>query len=399
MHARFFSPSALARVVACPGSAVLAADAEDRGSYHAAWGTVAHSLAADALSGRLDPADNLGQTIIIDGTWEVTIERDMLDLVHAYVEYVRGLRLDWQLVEQRVHFGRFAGIDLTGCDPLEASGTADLIGGVGDDIFVIDLKTGSGVPVAAEKNPQLLAYAAGALHLLDELGFAQPRKVHLVIFQPRVREEPSEWVVDADEVVRWARGELRATAELVLGLADGSVGDPQEHLFLGSHCRWCPVKAGCPEQRRAARRMAAVHEAGAVATATEEELAKMMDLVPVLEDWAREVRAETERRLLDGASVPGYKLVQGRRGPRKWADPTQAAEALRAAGLKPDQIYETEVKSPTAIERLVKAGALRSEAWLSLGGLIVQQDGAPSVAPADDPRPAIEVGISASEFN
>jgi hypothetical protein len=54
-------------------------------------------------------------------------------------------------------------------DADDGFGTADTIVAKGSELIVIDLKTGRGVDVSAEDNPQLKCYALGALELLNGL--------------------------------------------------------------------------------------------------------------------------------------------------------------------------------------------------------------------------------------
>jgi hypothetical protein len=123
-----------------------------------------------------------------------------------------------------------------------------------------------------------------------------------------------------------------------------------------------------------------------------------MAAVPVVEIWCKAVLAEGERRLLAGVPVDGWKLVEGRRGSRKWSDTADAEAALKAMRLKHDEMYEYSVISPTTAEKLAKAGSLGARQWTKLQALIVQAEGRPSVAPASDKRPAISVAPVDADF-
>ncbi|EXI92407.1 MAG: hypothetical protein AW12_00618 [Candidatus Accumulibacter sp. BA-94] len=52
------------------------------------------------------------------------------------------------------------------------------------------------------------------------------------------------------------------------------------------------------------------------------------------------MRAEAERRLIAGISVPGFKLVEGKKGPRAWDDPTQVESLLKSMRLKAAEMYD-----------------------------------------------------------
>ncbi|NDH64685.1 MAG: DUF2800 domain-containing protein, partial [Alphaproteobacteria bacterium] len=99
-----------------------------------------------------------------------------------------------------------------------------------------------------------------------------------------------------------------------------------------SACRWCRAKATCPALT--ARIEAEIGESfddltvqSQIAPSPELDaiaLARAMAAVHLVEDWCKAVRAEVERRLVGGQDVPGYKLVQGRRGARAWSQQEEA---------------------------------------------------------------------------
>ena len=98
--------------------------------------------------------------------------------------------------------------------------------------------------------------------------------------------------------------------------------------------------------------------------------------------------------------MPGYKLVQGKRGARQWADPAEAEKVLREQFRLPiEKAYDLKLISPTTAEKLAKAGEIGPRQWAKVIPLIVQRDGAPSVAPVSDSRPAITVQPVAEAFD
>jgi hypothetical protein len=121
-----------------------------------------------------------------------------------------------------------------------------------------------------------------------------------------------------------------------------------------------------------------------------------MAAVDLIEDWCKAVRAETERRLLAGESVPGWKLVQGKRGARAWSSPTDAEATLKSMRLKQDEMYEFKLISPTSAEKLLAKDSPRR--WSKLLDLIIQPEGKPHVAPESDKRPALVVTPTADDF-
>ena len=117
-----------------------------------------------------------------------------------------------------------------------------------------------------------------------------------------------------------------------------------------------------------------------------------------MEMFCLAVRAETERRLFAGVEVPGFKLVEGKRGHRKWVNPDEAELQLRSMRLKVEEMFELKLISPTTAEKLAKAGTIGPRQWKKLQEQYAQSQGKPSVAPASDKRPALTVAATADDF-
>jgi len=132
-----------------------------------------------------------------------------------------------------------------------------------------------------------------------------------------------------------------------------------------------------------------------IAPADDEWLSAAMGQAEQIEGWLKAVRAEVERRLLAGKSVPGYKLVKGKQGNRAWRDAEAAEALLKSFRLKIDEMYDMKVISPTTAEKVLAESPKR---WAKAQVLITRADGKPSVAPLSDKRPALEVKPVAEEF-
>lgn len=134
-----------------------------------------------------------------------------------------------------------------------------------------------------------------------------------------------------------------------------------------------------------------------VAAADPGHLAVLMDSVDLIEGWCKAVRAEAERRLLAGAEVPGYKLVQGRAGSRDYTDEAEAEKLFKTFRLKHDEMYDNKLKSPTSMEKVLAVASPKR--WAKVQALITRSDGKPSVAPASDKRPALVKTPVADDFD
>ena len=124
-------------------------------------------------------------------------------------------------------------------------------------------------------------------------------------------------------------------------------------------------------------------------------LGNLMGTVGLIEDWCKALRAQVEENLITGVEVPGYKLVDGRKGNRAWSSVEEAEATLKTMRVPHDQMYDYKVVSPTTAEKLFKAGVIGPRQWPKLSTLITQAEGKPSVAPAADKRPAISLAPTA----
>ena len=406
-HAQL-SPSSAVRWMSCPGSVALCQGLPDTSSSHADEGTDAHELAALVLSS-LDPCtarDYIGRTMPKGNR----VTDEMAAYVQQYVDYVRGVAEATGgslLVEQRLPIS-----DITGED--DAHGTADAVILAPGELIVVDLKYGRGVPVDAEDNPQLQIYALAAM---AEFGLVHDfSTVRMVIYRPRLNSV-SEWVQTVVDLEAF-KAEVQASAadcRHVLGMAERNE-DEFQAMFLRpaeKACQWCKAKATCPALRdEVAATVGAVASPPAspaefddltADTPTEHDpadwLASCLKKVDLIESWCKAVRAETESRLLAGKSVPGFKLVSGKKGNRAWTNADEVEALFKDTfRLKVEQMYDLKLVSPTTAEKLHKAEAIGPRQWAKVQALITQADGKPSVAPESDKRPALVMSATADDF-
>lgn len=127
-------------------------------------------------------------------------------------------------------------------------------------------------------------------------------------------------------------------------------------------------------------------------------LGNLLASMDLIETFCKAVRAEAERELLAGRAVPGFKLVEGRRGARKWADETEVETTLKGMRLKTEEMYDFSLISPTSAEKLHKSGVIGPRQWPKLQSLITQSEGKPSVAPESDKRPALVMTAVENDF-
>lgn len=394
-------------IMLCPGKKTLERDLPRSTSKYAAEGTAAHLVLTWCLTNGLAAHHYVGSEIEADG-FAFTVDDDMARHVQTCVDYVKECAGDDGeiYVDQRVHYAAYLGKPAD-----EAWGTLDAAVVRGNTLHVIDFKYGRGVLVQAEANPQLQLYALGMVASLRDL--VDVDKVVLAISQPRVETAASEWEISLADLEAWGSTDARAAVDYA-DHADTMYTDPVDMVWWAGRflrpgekqCKFCRASATCPALRAEVADTvfdqvpASPDEFEDLTTDkpaqdngyTPEWLAACLSKVDLIEAWCTAVRAEVERRLLAGDEVPGYKLVQGKRGNRAWANQANAEALMKDTfRLKIEEMYDLKLISPTSAEKLAKAKTIGPRQWPKLQALITQSDGKPSVAPASDPRPAITV--------
>ena len=370
-------PSSAERWMTCPGSVTLSRGISDSGSDNAKEGTMMHGFSAMCLEDGMDAYAYIGAK---DKETGLTLDAKQAVDVQRYVDHVRDIVKATGgelLVEQRLPIAWMTG-------EKGAAGTADAVIITPDELIVVDAKFGFKL-VEAEENKQLQMYAAAAF---DEHKIAYDFKtVRIVIVQPRLNATP-EWSTTP-------KGLLNFVAEVSFA-AELTRYDTELYVPSEKGCQWCRAKAICPAIKA---KVMDDFDTVVPETADSDDLARVMSNANLIESWVKSIRAEVEKRLLAGVAVLGYKLVQGKKGNRKWANPDDAEALLKSMRVKHDQMYDYSLASPTSIEKLVKADEIGPRKWVKIQELITQSEGTPSVAPESDKRPALSQTASLSDFD
>lgn len=349
------SPSTAKRWMTCPGSVALCRDLPPEESEYAAEGTAAHAWAEALLSGRddYDP-------------WTLPYDTDdMRRYVQTYVDFVKSLG-GFYVIERRVDLSQDLGED--------AYGTADAVVWAGDDLYIIDLKYGMSY-VDAYWNPQLALYAAGFLRVCAAIDTV--KALHLCIVQPRL-DNISQWDTTPDELAGFV-DTIRKKAAIARIMAELPESD---WLFVPdeSACKYCRARGTCRALCRATQ------TEGEPARMTPEELAEAYARVGLVKLWADAAEKAVYSRLLNGVAVPGLKLVDGRKGARKWRSEQAAVAAVIDAGITAD-VYEHKLLSPAKMEKLLKDRTITRSQWDALALEITQENTKPVIADETDTRP------------
>ena len=354
------SASSSERWLNCPPSARLCEAYEDKGSDYAAEGTDAHALCEFRLKqARGIPADDPIENL----SW---YNEEMEDCAAGYAAYVSELLETAKqtcadpvvMIEQRVDFSRWV---------KEGFGTADCIVIADGVLNICDYKNGQGCLVLADRNPQMMLYALGALEIFD--GIYDIDTVRMTIYQPR-KSNISVYEMDKADLYEWANSELTQKAQLAY--------EGQGSFSCGEWCRFCKAKAECRERAEANLALAR-YEFQTPALLADEEIADILGKVDALTAWASDVKEYALQQAISGTAFPGWKLVEGRSN-RKYTSEAAVAAAVEGAGFNP---YEKKLLGITAMQKLL--GKSRFEELLA--PYIEKPQGRPTLVRSSDKRP------------
>lgn len=379
------SASGASRWLNCTPSARLEEEfGKEEASVYAAEGTLAHEFAELII--RHTILKELSQAAFEARYYELLendlYTEDMLDYVYQYVDYVKdelaASSIDTKdavlIIEEKVDLRQWIPESFGSCDAIIiADGT----------MKVMDLKYGKGVPVSAIGNKQLMLYALGAYDKYSIMYDIVNIDLHIV--QPRINNINS-WSVEADELLNWAENTVIPAAKLAF--------NGKGQLKAGEWCKFCKVKARCRELYKANIELAKYDFASPQDLLTDDEIADIIDKVPRLVEWANSVLAyATEEAVENGKVWPGHKLVAGR-STRKFTNEIDVANTLIKEGFERDAIFDTKLKSLTALERVTGKKAFEA----LLGSYVVKSEGKPTLVPLSDKRPAIGAEDAINDF-
>lgn len=367
--------SSAARWIACPPSARATENLPGETSKYAEEGTRAHEVCEAHLRYSLscwehgEDSPMLGESIRLDGQPD-----DPAEMVRAANQYVDFVHLQWGLyihqpevfIEQEVDVGQWVPGGFGTCDCLL----------IGDGILhIIDFKYGQGVPVNPEHNPQLMYYALGAYALFE--GIEEVSTVRLSIVQPRMQEEPQTWEISLADLLTWAREVLQPAAEMAW--------KGEGEFCTGPHCRFCKAHPACRAWQKQYGPLAGFEPYPEPATLSDEELGEWLQKLEGLAAYARDLEEYAQQALMEGRTLPGWKLVQGR-STRKWTDQDAAFRQMQADGIDEAMLYTRTPITLTVAEKMI--GKKRFAETMS--AFITRAPGAPKLAQASDPRPAYD---------
>lgn len=358
--------SSSGRWLHCTPSAMLAAQAPSETSVYAEAGRIAHAIGEWKIRNffglRCEWSD-------IDALRSMELyDRGMEE---ATDEYLEAVQTEFYRFDEKPFLSLETRVDYS--DVAEGGfGTADCILIGGDTITIMDYKNGSGVSVEAENNTQMMLYAYGALRDYAIIYGDTLKIVNMVIVQPH-SGGVKRWSMTTQALRQWANDVVKPAAALA------AKGEGQRNAGPWCDNYFCPARATC--RARAEMLLKAAEPAPALPPElTDEEVGEVLKKAAGLEKWLSALKDYAMSKVLDGGTIPGFKVVEGR-GSRDWSD--DAFKTIQERGLPEAMLWE---RKPVSVAGLEKA--LGKKAFAEVAeGLWEKKPGKPALVPETDKRP------------
>ena len=404
------SPSAAKKWLGCPASLACEVGIPNESGSAAVNGTAMHTLSEYALNAIKDGhqgqdfdvakffAPVASERVVVrnegkgpmviaadEQPGDVLVTEDFVSQVSKYVNYCAPIMSAAEVVEieSRVSLTRILhqGFEHNGAK-LETFGTADFVALLRNPdgtytLIVGDLKTGRHKVTAAE-NKQMMLYALGLLRKY-RLSY-DISAVKLFIFQPYAGGA-DEWDTTPTALEHFAKFASKQALKALDAYQRGKKGlTSADFRPSNDACQWCRFSEQCNAKRKVASNELEADLSDDIEM-TPEQLKAEWDKLPLLRQHIADIEKAMYAHLMAGKPMDGLKLVEGRPGNRAWSD-TAAVE--KAAGDDLAKLAKEVLMSPTEAEKAHKGTAL----WSKLEPLITRKPGQPSIAAADDKRPA-----------
>lgn len=402
------SPSGSKKWLACAASLACEADIPNVSGAAAVNGTCMHTLSEHlinmAIKGIDERADKYkGAYVLNEGKGPikaltkpekgaVLITEDFVSQVNKYVDYCRPIIDAAELVEveSRVNLTRVLhpGVMVPfedprtgekGESPLQTFGTADLVAVMPDGMLIVgDLKTGRH-KVLAKENKQMMLYALGLLRKMKRL--YDITAVRLVIFQPYAGGA-DEWDTTPEALELFSKFASKAALKAIDAFERGKKClKPADFRPGNDACQFCRFAEKCNAKRKSASAETESHLSDNSTEMTLDQLKAEWDKLPLMRQHIADIEKAMYAALMRGEHVEGLKLVEGRPGNRSWTDSDAVLEAL---GRSADVLLKQTIMTPTEAEKVLDG----SDFWKVAKEFVTRKPGQPSIATADDKRPA-----------
>lgn len=353
------SPSGSHRWLFCNGQLAACKGLPDVPTIYAARGTLKHKISERCLKENLQPAQFLHSVHEIEG-FTFDFDEGMCKEVESYVAGIRR-ELGKTFIEVRLDSEPVLGVPGQG-----GTGDAVILNRQEHSVGVHDAKFGY-IEVSASEgatfgqradgspltgNPQGMIYLASAMIQFDIYDVFD--KGSFTIHQPSANhyDSASYTAEEIQQFVEWARPRAQRAYKMY-------TGEMPVELTPGEWCtkHYCPIRGTCSARANEMLAMfdpVAIKEEPQIFELSDDDLAAAYATAEQAVAWGKDLITEAQRRALRGSKLPGYKLVNGKRGPRFWKNKEAALAALTMI-VEDEKVLFTpgELKSPTQIEEIV----------------------------------------------
>ncbi|OLR65166.1 DUF2800 domain-containing protein [Peptoniphilus porci] len=359
------SASSSSRWIHCPPSVMLSQKYEDEVSPYALEGTSAHALAEYKLKKLLgldikDPTNDLN-----------FYDEEMEELTEGYASYVTEVISRYEspavFVEERLDLSDYV---------KESFGTADCVVVSGNDLHIVDLKTGY-IFVDTKENTQLMLYGLGALTLFD--GIYDIEKVVHHIYQPR-RCNISTYEINKTELYKWGESVREIAEKAYKGEGEFSCGE---------WCIFCKAKNKCRKRAEENLKLAQ-DEFTLPPELSDDEIEEILPKLDELELWTKDIKAYALERALKGHRWKDLKLVEGRSN-RKYRDEDEVINKVKELGFNP---FEEKLLGITAMTKLLGKKVFDE----NITDLLEKPKGKLTLVSIDDKREEVKIDNVKEEF-
>ena len=365
-HAKL-SPSSSARWLDCTSSVKATEQYPNTSNSASEWGTQVHYIGELLLKGE---DINVGDELQERGNSSFIVDKEQLDCALDYANYTRDLldEDEIMLIEEQYDLGFIAP---------DTFGTSDATVLNDTTLHVIDLKSGHNI-VMAERNTQLMLYALGALHKLEDDYYIDEITLHIV--QTRAGHIDS-WSCDVEELLEFEKFAKEQATKI---LNDDVSFNPTPRA-----CKWCSHKVNCDALAKFTDEVITgdfddLDEIEGKANLIDNShIKRILDNKDLIISFIKAVEEEAQIKLQNGEEIEGYRLVEA--VTRKTWDKSEMdnIEKYLKRKLKIDGAYKQTIITPTQAKKLLGKDSGFIEKW------IVKPEGRPVVAPESDKRKSI----------
>lgn len=371
VHA-ILSASSSHRWLNCPPSAQLAAQFPESASTYADAGRVAHAIAElKARKYFIEPmSTRTYNTRLKKLKMDPNYAPEMDEATDLYLDHLKEVTMSFEsppfvALETKVDYSHLAP---------EGFGTADCIF-IGDGkLHVVDYKNGSGVPVEAEHNSQMMLYALGALRVYGLIYGDSIREIFLSIVQPHAGGVKA-WSLTREELETWGENVVKPAAKLAFK------GEGEFHPGDWCDKNFCPARATCTARARMMLQLEPMM-GQEPPILTDDQVGNILARALNLQKWVESLQEYALSAALEGRRIAGFKVVEGR-GSRDWNDLNVAFQTLQERGVAEAMLYERKPVSVAGLEKTLGKKLFAETA----GGLWQKKPGKPALVPESDKRP------------